>query len=46
MFLVLLLVALAAVVGAMLTALPRLEGRLAEDLAPAPVEASAPTGTP
>ncbi|MFG1924168.1 hypothetical protein [Cryptosporangium sp. NPDC048952] len=46
MFIVLLLVAMAAVVGAMLTALPRMEGRLVEDLGPAPVEASAPTGTP
>ncbi|GAA0259959.1 hypothetical protein [Cryptosporangium japonicum] len=46
MFIVLLLVALAAVVGAMLTALPRMEGRLAEDLGPASAEAPAPTGTP
>ncbi len=44
MFIVLLLVALAAVAGAMLTALPWLEGRFVDELAPAPVEA--PTGNP
>ncbi|GAA3382147.1 hypothetical protein [Cryptosporangium minutisporangium] len=44
MFFVLLLVALTTVVGAMLTALPWLEGRLAEDLAPRSAEA--PTGNP
>jgi len=43
MFFVLLLVALAAVAGAMLTALPWLEGRL-DDLTPASAEA--PTGNP
>ena len=46
MFIALLLLLLAAVVGAMLTALPRMEGRLVEDLAPAPVEARSPVSTP
>ena len=44
MFFVLLLVALATVVGAMLTALPWMEGRLADDLAP--TSADAPAGNP
>ncbi|MFI5954692.1 hypothetical protein [Cryptosporangium sp. NPDC051539] len=42
MFIVLLILALAIVAGAMLTALPRMEVRLADDLAPRPAEA--PTG--
>ncbi|SHM52797.1 hypothetical protein [Cryptosporangium aurantiacum] len=44
MFFVVLLVALAVAVVAMLTALPWMEGRLAEDLAPSSAEA--PTGNP
>lgn len=46
MFLVVLLMTLPVVVGAMLTALPRLEGRLVRDLAPGPVDLPASTGTP
>ena len=44
MFFVLLLVALATVVGAMLTALPWLEGRFVDELTPR--SADAPTGNP
>ena len=46
MFVVVLLVALVSVVGAMLTALPRLEGRLVEDLGPARLEGPESAGTP
>ncbi|WP_276611667.1 hypothetical protein [Cryptosporangium phraense] len=42
MFIALLILALVAVTGAMLTALPRMEVRLTDDLAPRPAEA--PTG--